>query len=141
MQLIDAVAQYLGSVVNGLAYSDSTDEGNIFLDALPASPDRAVCVYTMPGSEPDSRLPYDSAEFQIVVRGDPYNTWARDVWARIYSELHGLRNYTLPGGIYVVSILAASPTPSPVGEDTDARRRYSGDYHAEVLNTTRARPM
>jgi len=139
--LVDAVAQYLAAVVDGLAYSETTNEGNVYVDHLPSSPDRAVATFSMSGPEPDSKLPYDPAEFQVLVRGmaDDY-VWCRDTWSRIYSALHGKRNLTLPGGLYVVFILSTQASAVSLGTDENGRPIFMGHYRAEVYNPTDERP-
>ena len=135
-----SVAEYLGSAVSGLAYSESDDSGNVFLDRLPSVPDRAVAVYSTPGPEADSKLPYDPVEFSVTVRGDSDGRWVRATWAAIYSALHGLRNASLPGGTYAVYILASQSSPFPLGDDENGRPQYGCDFRAEVLNVTGERP-
>ena len=135
--LPDDIAEYLGSAVDGLAYSETTAEGNVYVEGLPADPDRAVAVYSIASPEADSKLPYDPAAFQVIVRGEAADTrWVREMWYKIYSKLHGVRNYTLPGGTYVVFILATHSGPVNLGEDDDGRHQYSCDFRTEILNTT-----
>jgi len=133
------VAQYLGSMVNGLAYSEAA-EGNVFVDSMPSKPDRAVTVYITGGSEADSLLPYDPVAFQVVTRCESGTLWALTMWASIYSLLHGKRNFTLPDGTYVAFMLATHASPVRLGADANGRSEYSLDMRGEVVNVTTERP-
>lgn len=133
----EGVARLLGAAIDGLVYSDAA-ETNVFLDRAPSSQDSAVIVYSQASTEADSKLPYDPAEFQIVVRSaDP--AWALAMWRKIRSRLHGKRNFTLPDGTYVVYVLATQSTPLPLGEDENGRAQFSGDYRAEIMTITEER--
>ena len=134
------VAQYLGSMINGLAYSESSDEGNVFVDGMPSTPDRAVAVYITGGPEADSLLPYDPVTFQVVFRCESGTLWALTMWAQVYSLLHGKRNFTLPDGTIVVYTLATHASPVRLGADVSGRSEYSLDVRGEVINPTTERP-
>ena len=134
------VAQYLGSMIHGLSYSEVADTGNVFVDGLPADPDRAVGVYITAGPEADSLLPYDPVAFQIVTRCESGTLWALTMWASIYSLLHGKRNMTLPDGTQVVYLLVTHASPVRLGEDADGRSQYSLDVRGEIINPTAERP-
>ena len=138
--LLDSVAEYLGSAVDGLAYSDETDEGNVFVDRIASSPDRAVALYSMPSQESDSKLPYDYVDFQVLARGRAdRDVWAREMLMKVYSVLHGLRNVQLSGGAQVIYILAMQSSPAPMGDDENGRPEFALDFRAEVYNATVAR--
>lgn len=132
------VAQWLDSIT-GLTYSE-TGVSNIFIDHIPDSPDQAVAVYSNAGPESDSKLPYDEIHFQIIVRSNSDEQWALDKWKAIYSRLHGARNIELPDGTLLIYALAMQSSPFPLGDDVNGRPQYSGDYRAEILNPTEARP-
>lgn len=135
--MYDGIAMLLAQVPD-LIYDDLG--GNIFLDRMPSTPDRAVALYPQPSTEPDSKLPYGPVEFQIVVRAEPGTAWALDTWQAIYSKLHGLRNTTLPDGTYAVFVLATSGSPFSLGDDENGRVQLAGDYRGEKLNQTEERP-
>jgi len=134
------IAQYLGSMIDGLAYSEGTDEGNVFVDGMPSTPDRAVAVYITGGSEADSLLPYDPVAFQVVTRCESGTLWALTMWSSIYSLLHGKRNMTLPDGTEVVYMLGTHASPVRLGADENGRSEYSLDMRGEVINATTERP-
>lgn len=133
------IAQYLGSMVDGLAYSDAA-EGNVFVDSMPSKPDRAVTVYITGGQEADSLLPYDPVTFQIVTRCESGTLWSLIMWASIYSLLHGKRYFILPDGTQVVYILGTHASPVRLGADENGRSQYSLDMRGEVVNATTERP-
>lgn len=132
----DEVAAYIGSAVDGLAYSETTAEGNVFVDRMPEAPDRAVAVYAQPGLEADSKLPYDPSRFQVVVRSEAGGAWALVTWAAVYAALHALRNVTLPGGTYLAFALATQSSPFLLGPDENGRPLYGVTFRAEVINAT-----
>jgi hypothetical protein len=128
------LARHLGDVVDELTYAED-EGGNIFIDDLPESPDTAVAVLASTGIayEPDSKLPYDPFYVQIVVRSTSNPDWALDVWEGVYSALHGLRNFTLPDGTYVVFAIASGGSPIRLGPDAAGRYRYSMNLRGETL--------
>lgn len=138
--MIEGIARLIADI-DGLTYAEA-GEGNVFLDQMPATPDDAVAVYTATGPESDSKLPYDSVDFQVIVRcaADHWD-WAHATERAIYSKLHGKRNVTLPDGTYAVFILAQNASPFPLGPDENGRLRYSIDYRSEVLNPTEERAV
>lgn len=133
------IAEYLGSVVPSLAYSE-TGNASIFVDDLPTAPDVAVGVYAQPGPEADSKLPYDSPGVQILIRCGSDPRPGLTLWQTIYSELHALRNYTLPDGTYLVSALAEQAGPVRMGADASGRQVYGLNLRTEIRNPTIARP-
>jgi hypothetical protein len=134
MAYTDGIAQALDGVA-GLTYKVGSG-GDIFVDQIPSEPDRAVCIYAMPGPEADSKLPYDPANFQIAVRSEAGGVWAAATWAAIYSKLHGMRNVTLPDGTYLVFCIATQASPFRLGTDENGRLTYTGNYRTEILNPT-----
>ena len=134
----DEIAEHLGSVIDRLAYSVG-DGGNVFVDKMPSEPDRAVCVYATPGPEADSRLPYDPVTFQVVARSEADGVWAAAAWQEVYSALHALRNFALPGGTYLAFCLATQSSPFRLGADENGRPSYSGNFRAEIINPTAER--
>lgn len=136
----EGVAMWLGANVDGLDFVAADDTGNLFIDYAPSKPDRAVTVYTAPGLEADSKLPYDPVAFQVVVRDTAGGEWGTRMWERIYSALHGLRNVVLPDGTNVVFIIGTQAQPFRLTPDTNGRPLLSANYRAEVYNPTEQRP-
>jgi hypothetical protein len=96
-----------------------------------------VTVFTYPGPEASSKLPYDPARFQVVTRGEAGGVWATEMWQKIYKALHSLRYVTLPGGTYMVYCLAVHSSPFRLDDDMNGRPRYSSEYRTEVLTEER----
>ena len=134
----ESVAEYLGSAVDALAYSE-TDEGNVFIDHYPSTPDRVVALYSAAGPESDSKLPYDAVRLQVIVRCEFGGTWGLRTWEDIYSALHGLRNVTLPDGTEVIFLLAEQSTPFRLSPDAEGRVMLSAHFRGETLNVTQHR--
>lgn len=135
----EGVAEYIGSVVDGLAFSEA-EGGNVFIDHLPSEPDRAVAVYNTSGPEADSKLPYDPVRFQVMIRCAAGERWALTMAERIYDKLHGFRNGYLPDGTYAVFVLGAQADPFRLGADDQGRQQYTVNYRAEILRPTVYRP-
>lgn len=135
----EGVAKLIGTIP-GLTY-DELGPSNVFLMRMPSGPDNAVAVYPQASSEPDSLLPYDPAEWQVVVRGEADGVWALATGRAIFDKLHGKRNFNLPDGTYVVSIIALTSSPFDLGDDDSGRVQYSWDYRGEWLNPTEERPV
>jgi hypothetical protein len=140
MYIADQIAAYLGSAVDGLAYSEASDEGNVFVDYLPSEPEKAVCVYTYPGREASSIMSYDPARFTVVTRSEVGGVWATQMSDKIYKALHSLRYVTLPGGTFLVYCLAVHSSPFRLDDDMNARPRYSLEFRTEVMTSAEERP-
>jgi hypothetical protein len=133
------LAQYMGSAVAGLVYTEGPG-GNIFIDDLPDAPNEAVGVYTQGGPEADSKNYFDEPHVQIIVRGDSGAVWAPAMCATLYSALHGLNGIVLPSGAYLVSCVGVQSSPTRLGPDSSGRYRYSMNFRLEVENATAFRP-
>ncbi len=131
------IAEYLGSAVDGLAYSEASDEGNVFVDFFPSQPDRAVTVFTYPGGEASSKLPYDPARFQVTFRSEAGGRWATEMYDKVYKALHSLRYVTLPKGTFLVYCLGVHSSPFRLDDDMNGRPRYTCEYRTEVLTEER----
>lgn len=142
----EALAEWLGSNIDGLDYSLTDDTGNLFIDYAPSKPDRAVTLYTAPGTEADSKLPYDPVAFQVVVRDTAGSEWGTRMWEAIYDALHGKRNLEIPGSgsgdepLLIIYIIGTQSSPFRLSPDTNGRPLLSANYRAEILNPTSQRP-
>ena len=138
--LPEGLAQYLDSV-NVVEYSESAG-GNAFIDDMPQVPESAgvtVGFFHTGGYEADTKHPYDTPVIQVLIRGTKDARDALTLWQSIYSQLHGLRNVTLPNGIYLVDAIVIQSAPIRVGPDENGRHRYSMNLRCEVLNPTQYR--
>lgn len=136
------LAQWLGANITGLKYHATNPAGvNVFVDHMPSQPDRAVGVFTLPGTEADSKLPYDDPGVELLIRGEGGSpTWALDTWRAVYHKLHGLRYVTLPGGTVLVYALVVQSSPVRLGQDENGRHQYAMNVRTEVRNPTQERP-
>lgn len=131
--IADALAQYVAAEHADLTYTAAAG-GNMFLDDMPAGPERAVAVFNLPGYQGDPSLPYDKPSVQFQIRGtrDPRTAYA---WALdIYNMLHGLHDVELPGGIWLVSLFAVQSGPVRIGPDSNGRMRYTVNFDSEIKN-------
>lgn len=146
--LIDGISLYIGTHVAGLSVSgqgsgsgaDEDVSGNVFTDWIPSSPERSVSIIQTVGDTPDSKLPYDAPSFQIQARCEQGSPWAREILMAIYSQIHALRNITLPDGTVLIYILADQSSPFALGEDENGRPRFTLDFRAETYSPTEERP-
>jgi len=136
--IIDGMAEYVGDNVTGLSFSETG--GNVFVDALPDAPARAVGVYGNDGDEADSLLPYDAPRVQIMVRSDRDPRWGLNMWQDIYNFIHGKRDVTLPDGTYMVYALVERSGPDHLQPDDQGRHQYGMDIRTEIYNPTSERP-
>jgi hypothetical protein len=125
--------------VDGLTYSDSAG-GNVFVEALPQTPDVAVVVKSFGGAEPDSGNPYDTIDIQILVRGDEDPETALSLWDALFDELHGAVQEQLPEGTYLVACIVQQAGPVNIGPDTNGRHRFSMNLRLETVHSTKHRP-
>ena len=146
MSLAEGIAKKIGGVgpgagATGLVYSE-TGNANVFVGAMPPSPNRCVTVIPSGGYESDSKLPYDNPTFQIMVRGDEDARWALMMANRVYSLLQGFRNTYLEDSddTWLVSVIAQQSGPAHLGDDDNGRVQYTMNYEAEIRNPTTERP-
>jgi hypothetical protein len=103
----------------------------ITIDALPASPDKAVAMSLYPVT--DSGGTDSVMGLQFRVRGTPNNrTSAKDILDRVFDTLHDLEHVTI-GGVPIVRIWHQSG--SYLSTDTANRQEYTANYY---LNITRS---
>jgi hypothetical protein len=118
----------------GLGNYESTGTGgDIFLLAMPATPDAALVLSRLPGAESDARLPYDEPVVQIRVRGIAKNAVAAEAKAQaVYDAVHGLGNRRLPGNTWLVSSVGTQAGPVYVGRDAGDRDEWSVALRMEL---------
>lgn len=147
MTFIKGLAQALGDDssgggdlhVSGLTYRDAAG-GNVFLEALPQTPDVAVALKSFGGSEADSGLPYDSPVVQLLIRGNQDPNTAGELWYDIYDKLHGATQETLSDGTLLVAAIVVQSSPVNIGPDGNGRIRFSMNVRCEIVNATGNRP-
>lgn len=113
--------------------------GDAFSDRMPPEPNEAVALTPYGGSEPDSKLPYDSPNLQVRTRAEDDPRVARTrAWA-IYNQLNGLAGTTLPDGTWLV-LCTANQTPQTMGQDTLGRPEYVVNFSLELHAPSVNRP-
>jgi len=135
--LLDGLARLLDD--RGHATYDPTGtSGDLFIEAMPPTPDAAVGLWLYDGGEQDSRNAYDSLRLQVRARGgtDPRVSRARA--QAIYSELHGLAGVELADGTWLV-LAAAISTPAPMGPDSNGRHEHVVNFRLDVSAPTKHR--
>jgi len=127
--ILEAVGTLLASSGHG------TLGTNLFLGAMPSTPDTMVCVYESPGYAPDMTLgaaatAIDRPGLQVTCRAPGYVA-ARDKAVAIRTLLGALANTTLSG----VSVLRVAPSGSvtPIGEDENGRHVVTVNFDVWVL--------
>lgn len=132
--LPDGLAQYLAVRGHG-TYDPTGTTGDMFVEAMPSTPDTCVVLTQYGGPESDSLLPYDEPRVQVRVRGttDPRVSRARA--EAIRSELHGLTAVTLPDGTELISAIAMQPVAS-LGVDDNRRHEHVVNFRTEIRNPT-----
>lgn len=136
--MLTAIAKHLAS--KGIVTWTETGIGaDVFIETMPDTPNNAVALMSTGGDEPNVRHPFDTRNFQVLIRGgaDPRPPYAKTL--EIYSELQGLAGTTLDGGLYVVAIGAVQAGPIRVGPDQNNRHRYSLNFWARVHAPTEHR--
>lgn len=135
------LGQWLGAQVEALTWSE-TGPANIAMNEMPTSPDHVVTIVDTGGTEPDSKLPYNEAHFQLIIRSDANPQWAFEVWDELFSLLHGKRNFRLGAngdGTLVLWCLVRQAGPVSIGTDDNDRHTYTMNLRMEVLSETAER--
>lgn len=125
MSVLDDVAAFLEGqpFTNGWA---------VFKSYMPETPDRAICIYEVPGQAPETTMAIDYPQIQVRVRGAPYEyKVTRDLLEDCYLVLHcGIvadSTISPPSRAYVYCYARATG-PVPLGNDHKDRPQFSQDY-------------
>lgn len=133
--LLDGLARHLDGL--GLAAYDPTGaSGDLFVEAMPQTPDVCVVLTVYGGPEPDSLLGYDEPSLQVRVRGGPDPRVSRVRAEAIRSELHGLGPLTLQDGTELLSCISIQAAPASIGVDASGRHEHVCNYRLEVRSIT-----
>ncbi|MFE9742960.1 minor capsid protein [Streptomyces sp. NPDC006477] len=108
------------------------EEGNLFEDALPDTPDFAVGLYEYGGSAPSQTLgnrnPTERPRLQVLVRHLETED-AKAFAKQIMRYLITINDQVLSGVRYVK--ISAASNVSIIGTDSENRHRYSANYEVE----------
>ena len=136
--LLDGLARYLHDL--GLVEYDATGvTGNLFIEVMPATPDRVVVLGLYGGPQPDSRLPYDPPNLQVRTRGTIDPRTSRTLALDLYDALQGLGPIQLPDGTELLSCNAIQ-TVSLMGQDAQYRAQHVVNFNLEIEAPTAHRP-
>ncbi|MFB4294793.1 minor capsid protein [Nonomuraea sp. ATR24] len=112
-------------------------DGTIYLNTLPAAPDRCMAIARYPGPPSDSKNPWDEIRLQFRLRGptDDLTTVENDAQA-VYDHLHGLSNRTLPGGTWLELMVGAQAGPIWMDRDGNDRPNWSVNFRCDLQRPT-----
>jgi hypothetical protein len=133
--ITEELAALLAELGLGDYRADGSAGGDVFLAALPQSPDEAVAVARYPAGESDSRLGYDEVNAQYRCRA-PNTSVAEDRAQNIYDALHGLGNRVLPGGTVLQLAVGIQSGPIYIGRDSNGRHEWTVNVRMELRRPT-----
>ncbi|MFF4706674.1 minor capsid protein [Streptomyces sp. NPDC001297] len=128
--LLDGLARFL----DGLAlvkYDPTGRTGDLFVEAMPPTPDAAVSLALYDGPAPESRDDAEQRRLQVRVRGGPDPRVSRNRAEALYRALHGRTGTELPNGTWL-TLAAARGTPAPLGPDSTGRHEHVVNFDLDV---------
>lgn len=135
--LLDGVARLLAEAGHA-TYDPTGTSGDLFIESMPPTPDRAVGLWLYDGGEQDARNDYDTVRLQVRTRGGPDPRPSRALCTAIYGELHGLAGVELPDGTWLI-LAAARGTPAPMGPDSSGLHEHVVNFDLDVSAPTKHR--
>jgi minor capsid protein len=134
--LLEEVAELFEELGLG-TYDPDGGAGDIFLAAMPDSPDLAIVLNRQAGVESDALLSYDEPVVQARVRGNAADPATGEARAEaIYVALHGLGSRALPRGTWLVLSVGTQAGPVYIGRDPSARDEWIVNLRMEVHRTS-----
>lgn len=132
--LLDGLARLLDEA--GLAAFDPTGTGgDLFIEAMPPAPDRAVSLTLYDAGPVEARDDVEPRRLQVRTRGAADPRVSRDRAEAICRALNGLAGLELPGGMWLV-LAAARGTPGPLGPDSSGRHEHVVNFDLDVADPT-----
>jgi hypothetical protein len=123
--LLDDVAAFLEA-------QSFTTGWAIFKSYMPDNPDRAICLYEVPGQAPETTMAIDYPQFQLRARGGTYEyAVTRQLLEDCYLALHCgniTDSSTSPPAAGYVYCYAKNSGSVPLGNDHKDRPQFSQDY-------------
>ena len=121
------IMQYLDSEIESITFDESGATGNIFDNALPSSPDKAVMIENTGGLAQDMRrTSYQDVNYRILVRGTQDPRVARDLAVEISDTIGTFGEGSfVENGVYIVKCQTMQPKPVNIGQDENNRHRFS----------------
>lgn len=127
---LDEIASKIAADVAGLEFDNAAGR-NVFVGVIPASPDKAVAIMGLPGTNIQDHR--DIAElhfprFQIITRSDDYEE-AATLFEDVRTSLHGLIAHDLP--TWHIMRCHVEQEGGPLGQDGEGRFEFSTNYISE----------
>ncbi|MFA9432890.1 MULTISPECIES: minor capsid protein [unclassified Egicoccus] len=135
MNVPTAIARLLDTL--GLVTYDGPGN-DVFIDAMPTTPDVAVVITGYGGPEADVAGGWDHPRIQIRVRGTADPRISRSRLQAIYDALHGLSGITLPDGTWLADCHGLQSSPQSLGRDSNGRHEHAINFELDVRNPARA---
>jgi Bacteriophage minor capsid protein len=134
--LLEEIAELLEELELG-TYDPEGGGGDIFLAAMPDSPDLAIALNRQPGAESDALFSYDEPVVQVRIRGLSADPVAGETLAEaVYSALHGLGSRSLAGGSWLVLSIGTQGGPIYGGRDASGRDEWIVNLRMEIHRAT-----
>lgn len=134
---LDGIARLLDTAGHA-SYDPTGAGGDLFIEAMPPTPDAAVALWLYDGDASDTVNAYDTPRLQVRVRGGPDPRVSRNRCRAIYSELHGLADVALADGTHLI-LAAARGTVAPMGPDSNGRHEHVVNFDLDVSAPTKHR--
>jgi hypothetical protein len=133
MILEQQIAEYLEAQGLG-TFDENGITGDIFLMAMPTTPDSCITIYPRGGLQSDDKLGYDSPSVQIIVRGTENPSAAAILAETIYDTLHGFHHerFVAVGGYYIVNCIGEQSAPTHIGVDENRRHEFSLNFQLDI---------
>lgn len=127
----------LGQLVAELGLGTYGLDGTVYLNSLPASPDRCMAIARYPGPESDSKNPWDEINVQVRIRGSADDVTTAEADAQdVYDALHGLGMRPLAGGTWLQLMIGAQGGPIWMGRDQNERPNWAVNFRCDVQRST-----
>ena len=129
-RLLNEVAQYIHNEDIGIYHPEATD-GNIFIEVLPANPDKCIGIFARGGLIGDVTGKVTTAIIQFIVR-DTDKLEALDIGYTIIKKLCGYNSKPLiMSGYGIVDTNASQGVPIYLDTDQAGRHEYSVNLEIE----------
>lgn len=137
--LLVEIAKYLHNQKIGV-FDEKGVKGNIFINIVPASPDKIISLFSTGGPAGDVKHGYDRPTVQIWLRGDKNPLTAFNKAQEIYNALQGFSGERfIDNGSYIVDCRGVQSAPIHMGTDANGRHEYSINFILETKNEFRRR--
>lgn len=143
--LAAAIAKHIATTIPALEFDAAGVAGNVFVAAMPSSPDVAVMVMPTGGWPQPDFTPERIPTVQLIVRSqrhDPRPGW--QLAKRLLEALDGLDLVTLDEGgsdeIRLLGCTAVQSSPASMGMDENRRHEWSLNLVCRIWEPSQLRP-